>query len=116
VWKSPNTSRKSPPWRSALISAVLPAEASWVANPSLIRCTNPLRLRVVRPRQGFDAGQLILYLSTDAGQPLTAVLERSVYVPPLNNAAFNGGDDFLGSARERLFGFINGQAGQGRIR
>ena len=38
-------------------------------------------------------------------------LERSVYVPALNDAAFNGGDDFLGSARERLFGFINGQTG-----
>ena len=59
--------------------------------------------------KGFDAGQPIVYLSTDAGQPLTAVLERSTYVPALNNAAFNGGDDFLGSARERLFGFINGQ-------
>jgi hypothetical protein len=52
-----------------------------------------------------------VYLSTDAGQPLTAVLERSTYVPALNDASFNGGDDFLGSARERLFGFINGQAG-----
>jgi hypothetical protein len=61
--------------------------------------------------KGFDAGQPIVYLSTDAGQPLTAVLERSVYVPALNNASFNGGDDFLGSARERLFGFINGQTG-----
>ena len=61
--------------------------------------------------KGFDAGQPILYLSTDAGQPLTAVLERSVYVPALNNASFNGGDDFLGSARERLFGFVNGQTG-----
>jgi len=61
--------------------------------------------------KGFDAGQPILYLSTDAGQPLTAVLERSVYVPALNNVAFNGGDDFLGSARERLFGFVNGQTG-----
>ena len=30
-------------------------------------------------------------------------------MPALNNASFNGGDDFLGSARERLFGFINGQ-------
>src|ERR1700741_1869737 len=29
----------------------------------------------------------------------------------MNNASFNGGDDFLGSARERLFGFINGQTG-----
>ncbi|HEX9541305.1 MAG TPA: hypothetical protein VGA04_24335, partial [Streptosporangiaceae bacterium] len=63
--------------------------------------------------KGFDAGQPILYLSTDAGQPLTAVLERSTYVPALNNASFNGGDDFLGSARERLFGFINGQTGAG---
>jgi hypothetical protein len=61
--------------------------------------------------KGFDAGQPIVYLSTDAGQPLTAVLERSTYVPALDTASYNGGDDFLGSARERLFGFINGQTG-----
>src|SRR5215472_5976731 len=63
--------------------------------------------------KGFDAGQPIVYISTDAGQPLTAVLERSTYVPALNSAPYNGGDDFLGSARERLFGFINGQTGAG---
>ena len=63
--------------------------------------------------KGFDAGQPIIYISTDAGQPLTAVLERSTYVPALDKAAYNGGDDFLGSARERLFGFINGQTGAG---
>ena len=63
--------------------------------------------------KGFDVGQPIVYLSTDAGQPLTSVLERSTYVPALNDASFNGGDDFLGSARERLFGFINGQTGAG---
>src|SRR5258708_8053844 len=61
--------------------------------------------------KGFDAGQPILDLSTAAGQPVTAVLERSTYVPALDKAAYNGGDDFLGSARERLFGFINGQTG-----
>jgi hypothetical protein len=61
--------------------------------------------------KGFDAGQPIVYISTDAGQPLTSVLERSTYVPALDNAAYHGGDDFLGSARERLFGFINGQTG-----
>ena len=61
--------------------------------------------------KGFDAGQPIVYISTDAGQPLTAVLERSTYVPALDKVAYNGGDDFLGSARERLFGFINGQTG-----
>ena len=27
--------------------------------------------------KGFDAGQPIVYIATDAGQPLTAVLERS---------------------------------------
>jgi hypothetical protein len=63
--------------------------------------------------KGFDAGRPIVYLSTDAGQPLTAVLERSTYVPALDTAAYNGGDDFLASARERLFGFINGQTGAG---
>ena len=61
--------------------------------------------------KGFDAGQPIVYISTDAGQPLTAVLERSTLVPALDQAAYNGGDDFLGSGRERLFGFINGQSG-----
>jgi hypothetical protein len=61
--------------------------------------------------KGFDGSEPIVYLSTDAGQPLTAVLERSTYVPALNNASCNGCDDFLGSARERLFGFINGQTG-----
>ena len=59
----------------------------------------------------FDRGRPIAYLSTDAGQPLTAVLERSTYVRALDRAAYNGGDDFLGSARERLFGFINDQTG-----
>jgi hypothetical protein len=45
------------------------------------------------------------------GQPLTRGAGAVTYVPALNNASFDGGDDFLGSARERLFGFINGQTG-----
>ncbi|HEY5962021.1 MAG TPA: hypothetical protein VIV60_35930, partial [Polyangiaceae bacterium] len=61
--------------------------------------------------KGFDAGQPILYLSTEAGDPQAATLERSVYVPALANAPYNGGDDFLGSSRERLFAFVNGQVG-----
>src|SRR5215472_16378873 len=36
--------------------------------------------------KGFDGGQPIVYLSTDAGQPLTATLERATYVFALNNA------------------------------
>jgi hypothetical protein len=61
--------------------------------------------------KGFGARQPIVYLSTDAGQALTAVLERSTYVPGLDQAAYNGGDDFLGLGRERLFGSINNQTG-----
>ena len=61
--------------------------------------------------KGFDGSEPIVYLSTDAGQPLSAVLERSTYVPALNDASCNGCDDFLGSARERLFSFVNGQTG-----
>jgi hypothetical protein len=61
--------------------------------------------------KGFDAGQPIIYMSTESSDALTATLERATYVPALANAPFNGGDDFLGSARERLFGFINGQTG-----
>src|SRR5258706_5400256 len=60
--------------------------------------------------KGFDAGQPIVYLSTDAGQPLTAVLERSTYVPALDKAAFNGGGGPLGSARRRPVGFLNAPA------
>src|SRR3989475_11641667 len=59
--------------------------------------------------KGFDAGQPIIYISTDAGQPLTSVLERSTYVPALDKVAYNGGDDFLRSARGRLVWFIKRQ-------
>jgi hypothetical protein len=61
--------------------------------------------------KGFDAGQPILYLSTESGDALTSTLERATYVPVLAKAPYNGGDDFLGSARERLFAFVNGQTG-----
>ncbi|MGH6654480.1 MAG: hypothetical protein ACRDVE_04665 [Actinocrinis sp.] len=61
--------------------------------------------------RGFDSGQPILYISTDASDATTAVLERATYVPALSKVAFTGGDDFLASARERIFPFVNGQTG-----
>lgn len=61
--------------------------------------------------RGFDSGKPILYISTDASDAATAVLERATYVPALNGTAFTGGDDFLGSVRERIFPFTNGQTG-----
>jgi hypothetical protein len=61
--------------------------------------------------RGFDSGEEILYISTEASDPVAAVLERATFVPLLNHAPFLGGDDFLGSARERIFLFTNGQTG-----
>ncbi len=57
---------------------------------------------------GFDSGKPILYLSTEASDPVAATLERATYVPLLQKAPFLGGDDFLGSARERIFAVVNG--------
>ncbi len=61
--------------------------------------------------QGREAGQTIFYLSTESSDAVGATLERSVFVPALNKAALQGADDFLGSARERIFIFTNGQTG-----
>ena len=60
---------------------------------------------------GSDAGQPILYLNPESSDPVAATYERTTYVPLLANAAFLGGDDFLGSARERIFVFANGRTG-----
>jgi hypothetical protein len=58
---------------------------------------------------GFDSGQPIVYLSTEASDPGAATVERATYVPLLNHVSFANGDDNLGSARERIFVFLNGQ-------
>jgi hypothetical protein len=63
--------------------------------------------------RGFDSGQPILYLSTEASDPGAATIERATYVPLLNKAPYANGDDNIGSARERIFVFINGQTGRG---
>jgi len=60
---------------------------------------------------GFDSGQPIIYLSTESSEPVTATLERATFVPLLAKTPFMGGDDFLGSTRERIFPFVNGQIG-----
>ena len=57
---------------------------------------------------GYDSGQPILYVSTESSDPVAATLERATYVPLLQNAPFLGGDDFMGSARERIFVVANG--------
>jgi len=62
--------------------------------------------------RGFDSGKPILYISTESNDPVTATLERATFVPLLGKTPFRGGDDFLGSARERIFPFVNGQTGR----
>ncbi len=62
---------------------------------------------------GSDAGQPILYLNPESSDPVAATYERTTYVPLLKDTAFLGGDDFLGSARERIFVFANGRTGLG---
>lgn len=62
--------------------------------------------------KGFDSGQPILYLSTEASDPMAATIERATFVPLLQDSPFLGGDDFLGSARERIFVMANGQTGR----
>jgi len=58
--------------------------------------------------RGFDSGQPIVYLSTEASDPGAAAVERATYVPLLAHTSFANGDDNLGSARERIFVFVNG--------
>lgn len=61
---------------------------------------------------GREAGQEIFYLSTEASDPVAATLERATFVPALQKAPLLGADDNLGSARERIFLFTNGQTGR----
>lgn len=56
---------------------------------------------------GFSFAKPVLYLSTEADDPLPAALEGGTYAPGLRDVAV-GRDDSLFSAVERLFTFING--------
>jgi hypothetical protein len=60
---------------------------------------------------GSDSGQPILYLNFEGSDPVASSYERVTYVPLLNKVPFLGGDDFIASARERIFVFGNGQTG-----
>jgi hypothetical protein len=56
---------------------------------------------------GFSFARPVLYLSTDANDPLPAALEGGTYSPGLRDVRV-GRDDSLFSAVERLFTFVNG--------
>ena len=60
--------------------------------------------------QGFSFARPILYLSTEASDPLAAALENATYAPALADVTV-GHDDSAFSAVERLFAETNGPIG-----
>lgn len=61
---------------------------------------------------GFSFARPVLYLSTEANDPLPAALEGATHAPALSDIA-GGGDDSLFSPVERIFLFTNGPTGAG---
>jgi hypothetical protein len=59
---------------------------------------------------GFQGGNPVLYISTDASDPVAAALEDATLAPNLNGAP-TVGDDSTDSARASLAAFVNGQTG-----
>jgi hypothetical protein len=59
---------------------------------------------------GFSFARPVLYLSTEANNPVAATLEGATYTPALGNIAV-GRDDSAFSAVERLFAVTNGPTG-----
>jgi len=89
-----------------VLSMKLPRAA--IDTPSGQFFPGSVELLLVRGRQ---SGQEIFYMSTEASEEVAATLERATFVPALQDAPFLAADDFLGSARERIFLFTNGQTG-----
>ncbi len=61
---------------------------------------------------GFSFSRPVLYISTDANDPLPATLEHATFAPALGGIP-TGGDDSLFSAVERIFVAVNGPTGKG---
>lgn len=60
---------------------------------------------------GYTFGKPIFYLSTEANDPLVAVLEGSIHAPALNDLPFALEDAAPGEAAERIYVFANGPTG-----
>ena len=63
-----------------------------------------------RETHGFQGGNAVRYVSTDASDPAVAALEDVTFAPLLNQAPFAGVDG-TNSARAFLVAFVNGQTG-----
>jgi hypothetical protein len=61
---------------------------------------------------GFTFGKPILYLSTEANDPLVATLEGATYAPALKDVPFALEDASPGESVERIYVFANGPTGR----
>jgi hypothetical protein len=61
--------------------------------------------------QGFSFAKPVLYLSTEASDPVAATLEGATYAPAMKDITV-GHDDSAFSAIERIFVFTNGPTGK----
>jgi hypothetical protein len=60
---------------------------------------------------GFTFSKPILYLSTEANDPVVATLETATYAPAMEDLPFAHEDALPGEAAERIYVFINGATG-----
>jgi hypothetical protein len=60
---------------------------------------------------GYTFGKPIFYLSTEANDPLVAVLEGAIHAPALSDLPFALEDAAPGEAAERIYVFVNGPTG-----
>jgi len=60
---------------------------------------------------GFTFAKPILYLSTEANDPLVATLEGATYAPALKDVPFALEDASPGESAERIYVFVNGPTG-----
>ncbi len=61
--------------------------------------------------RGFSNGEPILYLSFEASEAFTAMIERSTFVPALADLQFPNGGGRRDSARASIFTFANARVG-----
>lgn len=60
---------------------------------------------------GFTFGKPILYLSTEANDPLVATLETATFAPAMEDLPFAHEDALPGESAERIYVFVNGAMG-----
>ena len=82
-----------------------------VVHDKVVKICARERVVTMKLTSGFSFARPVLYLSTEASNPLPAALEGATYAPGLGDIP-TGGDDSLFSAVERIFLAVNGPTGK----